>query len=435
MNTTMWNPAQETLAREELRALQLTRLKKTVTRVFQNVPFYREKMQRAGVTPTSIASLDDLRRLPFTYKTDLRDTYPNGLFAASMSDIVRIHASSGTTGKQTVVGYTMEDIDTWAEIMARSMGCAGVCKDSVVQISYGYGLFTGGLGAHYGAERIGATVLPTSSGNTKRQLTLLQDLNVTHLCCTPSYAMLLGEALREMGSPKLALKAGVFGAEPWTEGMRTKIEELLHIEALDVFGMSELFGPGVAMECHEKGGLHVWEDHFIAEIIDPITEEPVPIGEKGELAITTITKQGLPLIRYRTHDITHIIEEPCACGRTHARIAKLTGRTDDMIIVRGVNVFPSQVESVITGIPEVAPHYLLVVSRDEHLDALEIQVELMPGLFADEVRKIEALQARIRREIEATLGFGVAVRLMSPGAIERSEGKAKRVRDLRNLDA
>ncbi len=430
-----WNRAAETMPRGELETLQLARLKTTVQRVYQSVPFYRDAMQKMGVSPADVKALSDLSLLPFTQKTDLRDNYPFGLFAAPQEDIVRIHASSGTTGKPTVVGYTARDIDNWSEVCARSLACAGTTRKSVAQVAYGYGLFTGGLGAHYGAERIGASVIPISGGNTQRQIMLMQDFGTTVLCCTPSYALLIGETIREMGLDlsKFALRYGVFGAEPWTEGMRGQIEELLHIQALDIYGLSEITGPGVAMECPCKNGLHVWEDHFIPEIINPDTGAPLPDGEKGELTFTTILKEGIPLLRYRTHDIARILPEPCACGRTHRRISKLMGRTDDMLIIRGVNVFPSQVEEVLVGVEGALPHYLLVVDRVNNTDSLEVQVEVSQESFSDEVRKMEALEKLITSRLASALGLSARVRLVSPHTIERSEGKAKRILDKRKL--
>ena len=393
-------------------------------------------MQKQGVKPEDIRTLADLRLLPFMDKRDLRDNYPDGTFAAPRSEIVRIHASSGTTGKPIVAGYTQNDIEMWAECVARCLGCAGVTKNDTVQVSYGYGLFTGGLGLHYGVEKIGATVVPTSAGNTKRQLMLMQDLGCDAVACTPSYALMMGETIRDqkMDLSNFKLRVGLFGAEPWTEGMRDEIEKLLGIKALDIYGLTESAGPGVAMECLEgREGLHMWEDYFIPEIIDPATGEPLPDGEMGELTITTIGKEGMPTIRFRTHDLTSIIPEPCKCGRTHRRIRRLHGRTDDMLIIRGVNVFPSQVESAITGIPGIAPRYLLIVDRVHNLDTLEVQVELLPELVSDEVRKIEALQQRVQRAIEQVLGLGIQLRLMPPNSIERSQGKTQHTIDKRKL--
>ena len=431
-----WNKPVETMEREALEKLQLERLQHTVRRVYQCVPFYRERMQAAGVEPGDIQSLSDIRKLPTTEKTDLRDNYPFGLFAAPQEEIVRIHASSGTTGKPIVAGYTAHDVSVWSEVVARCLGCAHISRDDTVQVSYGYGLFTGGLGLHYGVERMGAKAVPTSAGNTQRQLMLMEDLGSTAIACTPSYALMIGEALRDenFDLTRLKLKTGIFGAEPWTEKMRDEIQKLLNIKALDIYGLTETIGPGVAMECMEaQNGLHVWEDHFIIEIIDPDTGDEVPDGEMGELVITTISKEGMPTIRYRTHDLTAIIPEPCACGRTHRRIQRLRGRTDDMLIIRGVNVFPSQVEAAIVGIPGIAPRYLLVVDRVNNMDVLEVQVELAPELLSDEVRKLEELQRQVARAIEQVIGLGVNLRLMNPGSIERSEGKSRRVVDKRVL--
>ena len=431
-----WNRPMETIDRESLERIQLERLQKTVQRMYTNVAFYRERMQKQGVKPEDIQSLSDLKLLPFMDKRDLRDNYPDGTFAAPRSEIVRIHASSGTTGKPIVAGYTRGDIEMWAECVARCLGCAGITRQDTVQVSYGYGLFTGGLGLHYGVEKIGATVVPTSAGNTKRQLMLMQDLGCDAVACTPSYALMMGETIRDqkMDLSNFKLRVGLFGAEPWTEGMRDEIEKLLGIKALDIYGLTESAGPGVAMECLEgREGLHMWEDYFIPEIIDPATGEPLPDGEMGELTITTIGKEGMPTIRFRTHDLTSIIPEPCKCGRTHRRIRRLHGRTDDMLIIRGVNVFPSQVESAITGIPGIAPRYLLIVDRVHNLDTLEVQVELLPELVSDEVRKIEALQDRVKRAIEQVLGLGVNLRLMPPNSIERSQGKTQHTIDKRKL--
>jgi phenylacetate-CoA ligase len=423
------------MSRDEMRKLQSERLINTVRRIYHNVPFYRNKMQQAGLVPEDIRSVEDLRKLPFTYKQDLRDTYPYGLFATPLSEIVRIHASSGTTGKQTVVGYTRNDIATWSEVMARTLTAAGANKESFIQVAYGYGLFTGGLGVHYGAERIGASVIPISGGNTKRQVQIMKDFGTTILACTPSYALFLAETLEEMGISKeeLKLKAGVFGAEPWTNNMRKEIESKLGIMAIDIYGLSEVIGPGVAYECACQNGLHISEDHFIPEIINPETGEVLPEGEKGELVFTTVTKEGLPLIRYRTRDISSLTYEKCDCGRTLVKMARVSGRTDDMLIIRGVNVFPSQIESVLLEIGETAPHYLLIVDRVGTLDTLEVLVEMSDKLFSDEVKRLEELEKKIKNAIESTLGVTTKVRLVEPKTIERSEGKAKRVIDKRNL--
>ncbi len=431
-----WNQARECMPREEMQKLQNARLAKTVKRVYHNVSYYREKMQNMGIEPGDIKGVDDLSKLPFTIKQDLRDTYPYGLFAVPLSEIIRIHASSGTTGKQTVVGYTRKDIDTWAEVMARTLTSAGATKESVIQIAYGYGLFTGGFGAHYGAERIGASVIPISGGNTKRQMQIMKDFGTTVLACTPSYAMYMAEELEEAGIKKseLKLKSGIFGAEPWSVAMRNELEKKLGILAIDIYGLSEIMGPGVASECPCKCGLHVQEDHFIPEIIDPETQEVLAHGEKGELVFTTITKEGLPLLRYRTRDISSLEYEKCDCGRTNVRISRISGRTDDMLIVRGVNVFPSQIENVLLELGDTAPHYQIIVNKVGSLDVMEIWVEMTQALFSDEVKRIEDLEKKIRKEIENTLGLTAKVRLVEPKSIARSEGKAKRVIDKRNLD-
>ena len=430
-----WNKAYECMDRGRLEALQTERLIHTVQRVYYNVPFYRDRMQQSGLQPEDIQSLDDLKKLPFTTKQDLRDNYPYGMFAVPLSEIVRIHASSGTTGKPTVVGYTRQDIQVWSELMARALTSGGTQKDSVIQIAYGYGLFTGGLGFHYGAERIGASVIPISGGNTKRQIMLMEDFGTTVLACTPSYALHIAETMKEMGIKRenLKLKYGIFGAEPWTEAMRREIEEKLGITAIDIYGLSEVIGPGVASECQSRSGLHIFEDHFLPEIIDPKTGKTLPPGSTGELVFTTLTKEGLPVIRYRTRDITSLDYEPCACGRTHVRMSKVIGRTDDMLIIRGVNVFPSQIETILMEIGETEPHYLLVVDRVDNLDSLEVWVEVSDKLFSDEVRRLEDLNRKIANEIHSLLGLTVKVRLVGPKTIERSEGKAKRVLDRRKL--
>ncbi|TSK07891.1 MAG: phenylacetate--CoA ligase [Geobacter sp.] len=430
-----FNEEFETLPREALEALQLKRLKAMVARVEKSVPFYKEALAKAGVTADSIQSLKDLQRLPFTYKQDMRDSYPYNLFAVPMEDIVRIHASSGTTGKPTVVGYTKKDIETWSELMARSFMAAGVHKGDIIHNSYGYGLFTGGLGAHYGAERLGASVIPMSGGNTKKQIMIMQDFGSTVLTCTPSYSLFMAEAAKEEGIDfrDLKLRVGIFGAEPWSEEMRRDIEGKLNLSAVDIYGLSEIMGPGVAIECCQaKKGLHIWEDHFIPEIINPETCEVLPEGQMGELVITTITKEGIPLIRYRTRDITSITYEPCTCGRTHARIARMSGRSDDMLIIRGVNVFPSQIEAILMGVEGVEPHYVLIVERKDNLDTLEVQVEVGENLFSDEIKHLQALSTKIEKQIKEMLGVTCRVRLVEPKSITRSEGKAKRVIDNRN---
>ncbi|MDT8440947.1 MAG: phenylacetate--CoA ligase [Desulfuromonadales bacterium] len=430
----LWNDEFETLPREAIESLQLKRLQQTIERVHATVPFYRDGFAKAGVRPEQIRSLDDLRRLPFTLKQDMRDNYPYGLFAVPLDQIVRIHASSGTTGKPTVVGYTRRDIENWTELMARSFAAAGAHRGDVIHNAYGYGLFTGGLGAHYGAERIGASVIPMSGGNTKKQLMIMQDFGSTVITCTPSYSLYLAEAAAEEGIDIRALKlrVGILGAEPWSEKMRAEIEEKVGIKAIDIYGLSEILGPGVGIECIEaQAGLHIWEDHFIVEIIDPDSGQVLPVGEQGELVITTITKEGIPMIRYRTRDITRIIAEPCICGRTHRRLARMSGRSDDMLIIRGVNVFPSQIESVLMDIEGVEPHYLLIVDREENLDTLEVQVEVNEQTFSDEIKVLQDLSRRIQKEIKDVLGITCRVRLVEPKTIARSEGKARRVIDNR----
>ena len=426
----------ECLSREEIRALQGERLKKTVKLVYDNVPLYRERMIAAGVTPDDIKTVDDIKLLPFTEKTDLRDEFPFGLLASPKSEIVRIQGSSGTTGKPIVSGYTQNDIEVWTEMVARALSAAGAGKDDIVQIAYGYGLFTGGLGAHQGAGKLECMVIPMSSGNTQRQIMMMKDLGSTILCCTPSYALYLGETIKEMGlvpRKDFKLKAGVLGAEPWSEEMRARIEELLGIDALDIYGLTEIAGPGVAFECTEKDGMHVNEDHIIVEIIDPVTGEPLPYGTPGELVFTTITKTGQPMIRYRTHDICTLNAEPCACGRTTVRMGRITGRTDDMLVIRGVNVFPSQIESVLVGINGVAPHYVLVVDRVDYADTLEVRVELTEDMFSDTVAHIEAVKHQISEQIKSVVGIKAKITLVPPKSIPRSEGKAKRIIDNRKI--
>ncbi|HHW60505.1 MAG TPA: phenylacetate--CoA ligase [Syntrophomonadaceae bacterium] len=430
-----WDSYLETMPRQDLDRLKIRRLQETVYRVYTFVPYYRKKMEEAGVAPVDIQSLEDINKLPFTTKQDLRDNYPFGLFAVPMTEVIRIHSSSGTTGKPTVVGYTKKDLDQWAELMARALISAGTSRRSVVQNAYGYGLFTGGLGIHYGAEKVGASVIPSSGGNTRRQVMLMQDFGTTVITCTPSYILYMYEVMQQLGiqPADIKLKAGIFGAEPWSETMRAEIENKLQIDAYDIYGLSEIIGPGVAVECSEKQGLHLWEDHFIAEVIDPESGEVLPYGSSGELVITTITKEALPMVRYRTRDLSSLTLEPCACGRTHMRMNKVVGRSDDMVIIRGVNVFPSMVESVLLTIDGVEPHYLLVVDRVGTLDELEVQVEVSEEVFSDEIRKLEELNQRIRNKLESALGVSVRVRLKEPGSIERSEGKARRVVDRRRL--
>ncbi|HOP35562.1 MAG TPA: phenylacetate--CoA ligase [Syntrophales bacterium] len=432
----IYNEEFETLPREVLEALQLKRLQQVAERVYHTVGFYRKAFDEAGVKPDDIRRLEDLRRLPFTDKEDLRDNYPFGLFAAPMSSVVRLHASSGTTGKATVVGYTKRDIDTWAELMARSFVAAGLTKNDMIHNAYGYGLFTGGLGAHYGAEKLGASVIPMSGGNTRRQLMILQDFGPTAICCTPSYALYLAEQGREAGVDmgSLKLRIGVLGAEPWTERMREEIEEKLNITALDIYGLSEVMGPGVSIECVEgRRGLHVFEDHFIVEVIDPVTGQVLPNGEPGELVFTTLTKEAFPLIRYRTRDLSRLMKEPCRCGRTLVRMERVSGRSDDMLIIRGVNVFPSQIESILLGIEGLEPHYELIVDREESLDTLEIRVEVGESVFSDEVRKMQEIERRISKDIKEYLGVTAAVKLVETKSLKRYEGKAQRVIDRRKL--
>jgi phenylacetate-CoA ligase len=426
----------ETLPREALEAIQVRRLRATIERVCATVPFYRQKYQEAGISPNDIKSLDDLRRLPFTTKQDLRDNYPFGMFAVPMDNVVRIHASSGTTGKPTVVGYTARDIIMWSGLMARALSAGGATRGDIIHNAYGYGLFTGGLGVHYGAERLGASVIPISGGNTKRQIMIMKDFGPTILTCTPSYALHLAEAALETGVDfkDLSFKSGIFGAEPWSERMREEIERKLHLAAVDIYGLSEVLGPGVAVECLEaKKGLHVFEDHFIPEVIDPATGEVLPYGERGELVFTTITKEAFPVIRYRTRDITSLNPEPCICGRTHLRMNRVSGRTDDMLIIRGVNVFPSQIESVLMEIKEVEPHYQLVVDRVDNLDTLLVNVEIGEHGFSDEVRVLQDLEKKISKNIKEMLGVSARVKLVEPKTIARSEGKAQRVIDKRKI--
>jgi len=431
----IWNRPFECMERSELRKLQSSRLRETVERVYFNVPYYRHMMQKAGLGPENIQSIEDLRKLPFTTKNDLRNNYPFGLFAVHMSEIVRIHASSGTTGKPTVVGYTRNDISTWSEVMARTLTSAGADRNDFIHIAYGYGLFTGGLGLHYGGEKIGASVIPVSGGNTTRQLQLMHDFGSTVLACTPSYALYLAEALEESGIDRneLKLKAGVFGAEPWTENMRREIEAKLRIKAIDIYGLSEVIGPGVASECQVQDGLHISEDHFYPEIIDPVTLEPLPEGSPGELVFTTLTKEGLPLIRYRTRDLTRLSYGKCSCGRTLVRMDKCLGRSDDMLIIRGVNLFPSQVESLLLGMSEIKPHYLLIVDRVNNLDTLELQVEVDEAYFQDKISQLQSLRQKVQNTIESSTGLGIKVTLVEPKTIERSEGKSKRVIDKRKF--
>ncbi len=430
----VWNEAKECMSRDELAALQSKRLVKVVNRVYHNVEYYRKRMQESGIEPGDIRGIEDLVKLPYTTKDDLRDTYPFGLFAVPQSEIVRIHASSGTTGKATVVGYTRKDIDIWAECVARALTQAGITKGDTIQVAYGYGLFTGGLGAHYGAEYLGATVVPMSTGNTKKLTTMMKDFGVTAIACTPSYLLHIAETLEANGDiPNIKLKAAICGAEPWTEQMRLQIEEKLHIHAHDIYGLSEVMGPGVACDCEYHKGLHVYEDHFLPEIVDPETLQPVGEGQPGELVFTTLTKEGLPLIRYRTKDLTSIHYDKCECGRTLARISRFAGRSDDMLIIRGVNVFPSQVEAALLEMGGTTPHYLMIVDRVNNLDTLEVQVEIEERFFSDEIRELENLTKKIANAIQTAIGLAVKVKLVEPKTIERSMGKAVRVIDKRKL--
>ncbi|MBC8530593.1 phenylacetate--CoA ligase family protein [Gehongia tenuis] len=432
----MYQPELETMSRSEREALQGERLRAMVKRVYEKVPYYRAKMDAAKVAPSDIRGIRDITKLPFVTKQDLRDTYPFGMFAVPKKEVVRIHASSGTTGKQTVVGYTRDDLALWGTVMARTLSAAGANEDSTVQVAYGYGLFTGGLGAHIGAETLGAAVIPASSGNTKRQIRMMADFGTTHLCCTPSYAIYIGETMKEMGmvpGKDIHMVGGCFGAEPWTPAMRRRLEALLGLRAHDIYGLSEIIGPGVSFECECQDGLHVNEDFFYPEIINPETGEPVPEGEMGELVITTFTKEALPLVRYRTRDITSLTYGKCACGRTLVKMGKPAGRSDDMLIIRGVNVFPSQVESVLMEMGATAPYYMLVVDRKHDLDTLEIQIEVDDELFSDEVRRLEQLEGEIQQKVESVLGLSAKIHLVGPKTLPRSEGKAQRVIDKRQL--
>lgn len=433
--TMIWNERIECASREDMTEIQSARLIETVKRIYHNVPYYRKKMQERNLSPADIKSVYDLPKLPFTTKTDLRDSYPFGSFTTPMSEIVRVHASSGTTGRPTVVGYTRSDIAMWSENVTRALCMAGVHKNDMVQVAYGYGLFTGGLGLHYGTENLGATVIPISGGNTKKQIQLMQDFGSTAICCTPSYALYIAEVLTEMNiDPKdLKLRVGILGAEPWSENMRREIEAKLNIKAIDIYGLSEIVGPGVSCECEYQAGMHVNEDHFIPEIIDPETLEPVAHGEIGELVFSTITKEGIPLLRYRTRDLTRLIYDKCECGRTLVRMEKCKGRSDDMLIIRGVNVFPSQIESVLLDMSETEPHYLLIVEREGTLDTLTIQVEVQEQFFSDEIKVLQNLTKKIKNNLESTLGISVTIQLVEPKTIERTAGKAKRVIDNRKL--
>ncbi|NPV01158.1 MAG: phenylacetate--CoA ligase [Brevinematales bacterium] len=432
----IWNPQIETMPRKELKELQLQKLKKMVRYTYDNVKFYRDKLDSMKVSPDGIRSLEDIRRLPFTVKDDLRENFPYHLFATPMKDVVRIHASSGTTGKPTVVGYSRNDLEMWAEAIARLASAAGVTANDIAQISFGYGLFTGGFGLHYGLERIGAAIIPVSSGNTERQIKIMQDFSPTVLICTPSYALHILDYLNEMGidpDKDIKLKYGLFGAEPWSESIRHELEKGFHFDATDNYGLSEIIGPGVSGECLEKNGMHINEDLFFVEVIDPETGEWAKEGETGELVITPLGKETLPLFRYRTRDLSHIDESPCACGRTSARIMKIRGRTDDMLIIRGVNIFPSQIEEVLLKIEGVAPHYQIVVDRKNNIDTLEVWVEATEAVFSDEMKKLVALEKLMIDRLYVQLGIKVEVKLVEPKTIERSQGKAKRVIDKRKI--
>lgn len=431
----IWNKEMECADRSTMRVLQLKKLKATVKHVYDNVEHYRKKMDEAGVKPEDIQSLDDITKLPFVTKEDIAENYPTGLFAVPMKDIVRVHASSGTTGKPKIVGYTRNDLDMWGECVARGLTMAGADQDSVVHVSYGYGLFTGGMGAHLGAETVGATVIPMSSGNTQKQVTFMHDMKSNILCCTPSYALTLAEGLKKSGYSRddLYLRAGVFGAEPWTQAMRDEIEKSLGIKAHDIYGLSEIMGPGVSMSCDQNTGMHVQEDYFYMEIIDPDTLQPLPDGEKGELVITTLGKEGMPMIRYRTRDICYLMREKCACGRTTVRMSRVFGRTDDMLIIRGVNVFPSQIETVIAEFNELTMNYKLYVGRENNTDTFELAVELAENLEIDDIAFVEALRGRLDHALRDMLGIGCKVRFLNAGTLPRSEGKAVRVEDTRKL--
>lgn len=430
-----WQAEYETISRDKLEELQLQRLQQTLQRVYDNVPFYRKSFNEAGIQPGDVKSLNDLQKVPLTVKKDLRDNYPFGLFAVPREQVVRVHASSGTTGKPTVVGYTKNDINNWSDLVARAITMAGGSNRDVVQIGFGYGLFTGGLGLHFGTERSGAMAVPVSGGNTPRQLMLMQDFGTSIIACTPSYALYLAEEIKNAGiNPKdLKLRIGIFGAEPWSERMREQLESKLNIDAFDIYGLSEVLGPGVSMECGEKNGLHIFEDHFIAEVVDPDTGKKLPYGQPGELVLTSLTKEALPIIRYNTRDITVLNIEPCGCGRTHVRMQRVTGRTDDMLIIRGVNVFPSQIESVLLEFGDTEPHYLLVVDRKGNLDDLEVWVELNEQNFSDKVRALEDLENNMRGRILSVLGISARIKFVEPRTIPRSEGKAKRVIDKREI--
>lgn len=429
----IWNKHKECMSPEDKRKLQGERLRKLVEKVYHSVPFYRQKMQEMDITPADINSIDDIDKLPFTTKQDLRDNYPYGLFAVPMSQIVRLHASSGTTGSPTVVGYNRKDLSIWSEMIARCLSAYGADNNDIFSVAYGYGLFTGGLGLHYGVEYLGATVIPMSSGNTAKQIQLMHDFGPTAIACTPSYALYLAEAMQKTGIPReeFKLRIGIFGAEPWTENMRREIEAKMGVDAYNIYGLSEIMGPGVSHECEYKDGSHIIDDHFYPEIISPDTFERLPYGEQGELVFTTLTKEGLPLLRYRTKDLCTLTNEMCKCGRTNVRMGRIVGRSDDMLIIRGVNVFPTQIESVILEMEEFEPHYLLIVDRKNNLDTLEVHVEVRDGFYSDEIMKMVELKKKIAHRLQSVLGISADIKLVEPYSIKRSEGKAQRVIDKR----
>lgn len=431
----MWEKEYEAMGRGDLEQLQLERLQATLNRAYRSVRYYKALFDQMGIIPEEIKTMEDLEKIPFTRKRALRDNYPYGMFAVPLREVVRIHSSSGTSGKPTVVGYTKNDLLHWSNLVARVLVCAGVSSDDVIQIAFGYGLFTGGFGLHYGAERLGASVIPVSSGNTEKQIMIMKDYKSTVLVCTPSYALHIGEVLRDMGihPNELSLKVGCFGAETWSENIRKKIEESLFIGAFDNYGLSEIIGPGVAGECFYKNGLHISEDHFIPEIIDPETGKRLPVGEKGELVLTTLTKEALPMIRYRTGDITRLNNDPCPCGRGFLRMDRVTGRTDDMLIIRGVNVFPSQIEHVLLEEEGAEPHYQLIIDREGALDTLEVQLEVSEKIFYDEVKRQQDFQRHLQKKLTSVLGIKVKLTFIEPKTLERTSGKAKRVVDKRNL--
>ena len=434
----IWNQNKECMSTDEMRALQGRRLHKIVKYVYHNVPFYRNKLQEMDVTPDDIRSIEDIHKLPFTTKQDLRDNYPFGLQAAPKSEVIRVHASSGTTGNPTIVGYTRKDIEVWSECMTRCLTAYGVSRDDIFSVAYGYGLFTGGLGAHYGVENLGAAVVPTSTGNTEKHVRLIRDLGITGIACTPSYALYLAETMDHMGISKndIRLRVGAFGAEPWTESMRTEIESRLGLKGFNLYGLSEIMGPCVSYECQEQHGSHICEDHFFPEIIDPETLQPLPYGEVGELVFTTLTKEGMPLLRYRTKDLCSLMNDPCPCGRTSVRMGRILGRSDDMLIIRGINVFPSQVESVVLSMPEFAPRYLLVIDRVNNLDTLQVQVEVRQEYFTEQFDTLGALgtlEKRLANKLKSVLSISAKIQLKAPGTIERSQGKSKFVLDKRQL--